>query len=101
MGNNRLGKHIYNNVKASALGFVNKIVDRHERFKENEYERLLKVEAAFLACPSSIHSDSDGMGLTYNHRVKSQLFYIASPSKTDTTEGGIRKTADPFVLEVL
>ena len=41
MGNNRLGKHIYNNVKASALGFVNKIVDRHERFKENEYERLL------------------------------------------------------------
>lgn len=99
MGNNRLGKHIYNNVKASALGFVNKIVDRHERFKENEYERLLKVEAAFLACPSSIHSDSDGMGLTYNHRVKSQLFYIASPSKTDTTEGGIRKTADPFVLD--
>lgn len=99
MGNNRLGKHICNAVKASVRGFINKIVDRHERFKENEYERLLQAEAAFLACPSSIHSDNDGMGLTYNHRVKSQLFYIASPSKTDTTEGGIRKTADPFVLD--
>lgn len=69
MGNNRLGKHICRNVMASAIGFVNKIVDRHERFKAKEAERLLEAEAAFLACPSSIHSDDDGVGLTYNHRV--------------------------------
>lgn len=68
-------------------------------FKDQEYDRLLETEAAFLACPSSIHTDDDGMGLTFNHRIKSQLFYIASPSKTDITESGIRKTADPFVLD--
>ncbi len=94
----RLRKHLLRSIRGEVLGIVNKIVEKHEKFKQTEYERLLIAEAAFLACPSSIHSDDDGIGLTYNHKIKSQLFYIASPSKTEVAESGMRKTADPFVL---
>jgi hypothetical protein len=99
MGDNRLGKYFLRCTKGSLNGYIYKIIDKYCSFKKNEYERLLISEAAFLACPSSIHTHDDGMGLTYNHRTESQLFYIASPSKTDVTESGIRKTADPFVLD--
>jgi len=94
----RLREHLLRSLKGEILGIVNKIVDKHDQFTQTEHERLLIAEAAFLACPSSIHSDDDGRGLTFNHQINSQLFYIASPAKTDVTESGIRKTADPFVL---
>lgn len=81
------------------MGIVNRIIDAYESFADKEQDRLLEATAAFLACPASIHTDDDGKGLTFNGNMKSQLFYIASPSKTDITESGLRKTADPFILD--
>lgn len=95
----RLGQFVNRNVKAVAKEFVDKIKFRYENFKEFEYERLLEAESAFLACPSSIESTDDGNFLLINRERYSQSFYVASPSKVDQAEGGIRKTADPFVLD--
>jgi hypothetical protein len=95
----RLGKFVNRNVKAVALEFVSKIKFRYENFKEFEYERLLEAESSFSACPSSIESTDDGNFLLINRERYSQAFYVASPSKVDQAEGGIRKTADPFVLD--
>jgi hypothetical protein len=97
--NHRLTTHIKRKVSNSVKGFLFRSKIWWETYRSFEYERLLEAEAAFLACPSSIESTDNGNFLRINGTRVSQLFYIASPSKIDPAEGGIRKNADPFVLD--
>ena len=95
----RLRSHVKKRVSDSVKGFLNNTKIWIEMFKEHDYERLLEAEAAFMACPASIESTTDGKFLRINENRVSQLFLIAAPSKIDPAEGGIRKNADPFVLD--
>lgn len=95
----RLRTHMARKVNNAVKGIVFRSKIWWETFRDFEYERLLEAEAAFLACPSSIESTDNGNFLRINGTRLSQLFYIASPSKIDPAESGIRKNADPFVLD--
>ena len=97
--NHRLTTHFKRKIHNSVKGLLFRSKIWWETFREFDYERLLEAEAAFLACPSSIESTDNGNFLRINGTRLSQLFYIASPSKIDPAEGGIRKNADLFVLD--
>ena len=97
----RLEKHLLKGTIDTAREFVNNIIGRYKLFKENDYERQLVNEAAFLVCPASIESSEDGIGVIINKNKFATLTYVASPSKTDPTETGIDKRADPFVMDTI
>lgn len=97
----RLEKHLLKGTLNAARDFVNRIVQNYKAFKENDYERLLEAEAAFLLCPASLETTPDGKQVCINKNKYAMLSYIASPSKTDPTETGIHKRANPFVMDTM
>ena len=72
-----------------------------EEIKEQDIERLMESYPAFQACPSSIESTDDGMGLIINGDKHSMLSYLGAPSKTNPIEGGMKNNANPFFMEKL